>query len=220
MTKVIIGKYIIRTDCSDDHILNDLVQTLRKYNVKAYNYKVEFLRNRLSVRVIRGNAILNLSNLYIKELEDILKDSEELYTTRFDIEFHNIPSRREILDKLEASKLPHSKVDVFKDSVRIRTENGFTFIDEKNLEATYYLSLVLDKVNLKPFNIGRIKKVKDMRALLFLKYYRVRDLELIEKLIDLGLKIEDNEIIIGDISINKKGILKRGRKYLKGNYMN
>jgi len=215
VNKVIVNKYVIRTDCNDDNILNDLVQTLRKYNVKAYNYKVEFLRDKVSVRVIRGNAVLNLSNLYIKELEDILKESKELYTTRFGIEFHNIPSKREILDRLESTELPYSKVDVFKDKVKIRTVNGFTFIDETNLEATYYLSLIFDKVNLKPFNVGRIKKVKDMRALLLLKYYGVRDLELIEKLIDLDLRIEDNEIIIGDITIGEKGILKKEEEVSK-----
>ncbi|AAK43095.1 hypothetical protein SULI_03965 [Saccharolobus solfataricus] len=216
MEKVIIDKYIIRTDCSDDNVLNDLVKILRKYNIKAYNYKVEFLHNKVSIRAIRRNIILNLSNLYIKDMEDILEESEELYTTRFGIEFHNIPSKREILDKLEATKLPYSKVDVFKDYVRIWTINGFTFIDGKSLEATYYLSLILEKVNLEPFNLGRIRKVKDMRALLLLKYYGIRDLDLIEKLIDLGLRIEnDNEIIIDNISISKKGIFKKGNEVSK-----
>ncbi|WP_338598834.1 hypothetical protein V6M85_08660 [Sulfolobus tengchongensis] len=208
MKKEFIDKYIILTDKENQNDLSALVQVLKKYDVKAYNYKVEFIRNKINIRVMKGNAILNLANLSIDELENILKYSEDLYTSRFKIEFHNLPSRRDILDRLEITQLPYSEVHVFKDKVKIKTETGFIFEDDHTLEATYYLSLILDKINLKPFNIGRIRKVNNMHALLLLKYYGIRDLELIEKLIEKGCKVQDNKIIVGDVIVDERGIFK------------
>lgn len=203
--KEIIDKYVITTDANDK--LEELVNLLKKYNVKAYNYKVEYLHGKVNIRVIKGNVILNLANLDLIELENILKNSKELYS-KFRIEFHNVPSTENIVEKIERINLPYSEIHVYKDRVKIKTSNGFTFEDTPDLEATYYLSSVLDKV--KPFNIGRIRKVKDMYALVLLKRYGIRDLDLIERILEMDYKIEDNNIIIKELGIiiNEKGIIK------------
>ncbi|MEM4086110.1 MAG: hypothetical protein QXR34_07100 [Saccharolobus sp.] len=203
--KEIIDKYVITTDANDK--LDELVNLLKKYNVKAYNYKVEYFHGKVNIRVIKGNVIVNLANLDLIELENILKNSKELYS-KFRIEFHNIPSTENIIEKIERINLPYSEIHVYKDRVKIKTSNGFTFEDTLDLEATYYLSSVLDKV--KPFNIGRIRKVKDMYALVLLKRYGIRDLDLIERILEMDYKIEDNNIIIKELGIiiNEKGIIK------------
>jgi len=186
-----------------------LVNLLKKYNVKAYNYKVEYLRGRVNIRVVKGNAILDLANLTLNELEKMLQKSEELFTNRFKITFHNCPSLREILDKLESTNLPYSEVNVFKDYVKIRIiDKNISFIDSRDLEATYYLSLVLDKVDLTDVNIGRIKRVNDMLALILLKASGIRDLNLLGEILAKDYFIRGDKIVIRSLGviISKDGI--------------
>ncbi len=186
-----------------------MVNLLKKYNVKAYNYKVEYLRGRVNIRVVKGNAILDLANLTLNELEKMLQKSEELFTNRFKITFHNCPSLREILDKLESTNLPYSEVNVFKDYVKIRIiDKNISFIDSRDLEATYYLSLVLDKVDLTDVNIGRIKRVNDMLALILLKASGIRDLNLLGEILAKDYFIRGDKIVIRSLGviISKDGI--------------
>ncbi|TRM83596.1 hypothetical protein DJ531_04970, partial [Sulfolobus sp. A20-N-F6] len=197
MIKNIIDKYVITSDSDNIHELKELVDLLEKYNVKAYNYKVEYLRGKVNIRVMKGNVILDLANLTLGELEETLNKSEELFTNRFKITFHNCPSLREILDKLERTNLPYSEINVFRDSVKIRIiDKNISFIDSRDLEATYYLSLILDKVNLTDVNLGRITRVNDMLAFILLKAHGIRDLNLLREILAKDYIIRGDEIVI------------------------
>lgn len=216
--KEILDRYVITTDCEDLKELEKLIELLKKYNVIAYNYKVEYLNGKVSIRVVKGNIILNLSNLSLSELEEFLKDKEEFYISKFRVEFHNVKPTRDIIDKLEKLNLPYSEVHIFKDYVKIKTISGLSFIDDKDLEATYDLSQVMDKISLKPLNLGRIKKVKDMYALVLLKLYGIRDLNLIDKILNLNYNIINNSKIVikdMDLEINEKGIFIKGKEISK-----
>jgi hypothetical protein len=213
--KEVFDKYIISLNSSNMKDIENLLNILKRYNVRAQNYKVEYSDGKVNIRVVKGNAILDLSNLSLKDLEEILMSSQEIYTNRFNLIFHNIPSTVDVLEKLEKTNLPFSQVDVFKDYIRIKTER-ISFVDSKDLEATYYLSLVLDKIEFR-FNLGRIKRTKDMLALALLKYYGIRDLNLIDKIMEHEYIVDDDRVVIKDLNIIvcKNGIFNGNKKISK-----
>ena len=70
MNKLVVDKYIILTDNND---ISFLLSFLKKHDIRTYNYKVLFIKNKLFIRIVlTNNIILSIENLPLEKAESII----------------------------------------------------------------------------------------------------------------------------------------------------
>ncbi|MCY0859854.1 MAG: hypothetical protein OWQ54_05430 [Sulfolobaceae archaeon] len=235
MKKFFLDSYVISID--DESKLSDIIDFLKEVKLRAYNYKVIFTNNKISVRfIIMPNLILSLEGLSLYKAKEIVNKSEignysipaNIYIT-----FHNVPIKGEFLERVKriADKLNYYiKIDLFpQDKVEVRM-GKLRYVEDSSLQVLASLS---DEVLQKLINLecyaGFLTFVDDIFAEILLKCYGVRDLKIIEQIIkSKNYKIkegqtrgENAEVAVttsGDkiIYVTKNGFYVNNHKISKG----
>ncbi len=190
MKKFFLDSYVVSID--DESKLSDIIDFLKEVKLRAYNYKVIFSNNKISVRfIIMPNLILSLEGLSLYKAKEIVNKSEignYSIPTNVYITFHNTPIKGEFLEKVKTivSKFNYYyiKIDLFpQDELEVRI-GKFRYVEDSSLQVLASLS---DEVLQKLINLecyaGFLTFVDDIFAEILLKCYGVRNLKIIEKII-------------------------------------
>jgi len=158
--KVIAKNYVITTD-SDD--LSQLLSFLEKYRIRAYNYKVRYISDKLSTRIILSeNVILSIENLPLDEAEKLIP-KEEISPSSYYLEFHNVPPSN--ISFFNSLSFTEAEFHVFSSNILCKIE-GFR-CKVKELEVLQILSRIFPEVKrmVKPFNMNFLVS-KDRESLI------------------------------------------------------
>ncbi|BFI76909.1 hypothetical protein [Sulfurisphaera ohwakuensis] len=190
MKKVIAKNYVITTD-SDD--LSQLLSFLEKYKIRAYNYKVRYISDKLSTRIVLSeNVILSIENLPLDEAEKLIP-KEEISPSSYYLEFHNVPPSN--ISFFNSLSFTEAEFHVFSWNILCKIE-GFR-CKVKELEVLQILSQIFPAVKrmVKPFNMNFLVS-KDRESLIceiLLKSIGVRNTSEIN-----NCKITGNKVIYKD----------------------
>ena len=172
MNKLIFDKYVITTDSKD---LSPLLSFLKRYNIKAYNYKVSFVNDRLFVRVVlNSNVILAIENLPLERAEEVIP-KEKIPESKYYLEFHNVyPSDIDFFNRLFFNS---AEFHIFSSYILCKIEDYRCKVKEKTQLAT--LSEIFPEVKkvTTPFNMNYLisKEKERMLCEILSKYRGIRD---------------------------------------------
>jgi len=172
MNKLIVDKYVITTDSTD---ISSILLFLKKYNIRAYNYKVLYINSRLFVRVIlNDNVILAIENLPLDKAEEIIP-KEKIQESKYYIEFHNVyPSDIDFFNSLFFNS---AEFHVFPSYILCKIEDYRCKVKDKN--QLLVLSEIFDEVKkvTRPFNMNYLisKEKEKMLCEIISRYRGIRD---------------------------------------------